>query len=188
MRSLSLLLGYSILAAGLYWESSSKPAIDLKHDGTLIHAAALNAVHINAKKAQVSKKKTNAAPPTTELQYLTSGAWKMQSVISDKPCDTNGDGVRTTDILGEMPSCSKDDVLFVRKNGRAVFQRGVPCDNEPSTQSYSWTLSGNGLFTMTSGSIVAEMQLVSVDAHTLRMMIPMEDGEERYRFVVTYTH
>lgn len=188
MRSLSIFFGYSLLAAGLYWESHTKPnmpepAMPVKNDV----AKAVKLPKVLAVNHTTAPVKTMVNHGTL-LEYLTAGGWKMRSVTSDKPCDTNGDGYETSDIFAEMPACAKDDILHIRKNGRAVYQRGLPCGEEPATESYAWSLSDDGLFTMTAGSIIAEMFLVSADANTLKMIIPMEEGGEEYRFTVTYTH
>lgn len=191
MRSLSILLGYSLLAAALYRETQTKPAIDQSAEVVQMtltkkkKASAAAALH---RPVETVKKDSPPENPDNLLRHLTARGWRMRAVVSDKPCDTDGDGYETTDIFAEMPPCAKDDVLFIRKNGRAVYQRGLPCADEPATQSYAWTLSEDGLFTMTAGSIVAEMYLASVDAKTLKMIVPMEAQGKEYRFTITYTH
>lgn len=185
MRSLSILLGYLLLGAGLYWESSSKPRTGQSKDD------AQSGIVIPVKNKKIKPGNHLARQnltPAAQLEYLTSGAWRMRAVVSDQPCDTDGDGVKTTNVMAEMPPCAKDDVLFIRKGGRAVFERGLPCADEPTTQSYDWTLSKDGIFTLSAGSIEAEMQLLSADADTLKMIISMEDGGKMYHFTVTYTH
>lgn len=194
MRYASIIFGYSLLAAGLYWESHGKPGLNVFSGKAEIQTTAATpkakAVAVRHKKSASAATGKTAKPDhrANTIALLTKGSWKMQSVVSDKPCDTDGDGYETTNILSEMQPCAKDDVLTIRKNGRITYQRGLPCADEPSTQHYDWKLSEDGLFTMTSGSIVAEMYLASVDDQTLKMIIPMEEGGKTYRFTVTYAH
>lgn len=121
------------------------------------------------------------------LANLTRGGWKIISVQSDKPCDTDGDGTETRDVRSEMPACALDDVMMVRENGKVFFKRHERCElTEHPVETYDWTLAQDGTFTMRAGSIEGVMQLRYVTGRRLVMVIPMEAQGEAYHFTVTY--
>lgn len=121
------------------------------------------------------------------LSDFTKGTWRMVSVVSDKPCDTDGDGVETTDIFSETPACAKDDLMEVQANHKVIFTRNQRCAlTERAVETYKWTMGKNGAFTIVDGSVEAKMLLKSVTPTKLVMEIPMEAQGEWYRFTVTY--
>lgn len=132
-----------------------------------------------------AEKKENKGDEIKNL--ITKGSWKIQSVISDKACDTDGDGRETTNIASEMPSCALDDVMEVRPNGKVVFKRFERCyAGESAVESYNWTLTGDDKFIITKGSMEAEMIFRYVTKNELVLVIPSEAMGEMYYFTVTY--
>ncbi|HMX39365.1 MAG TPA: lipocalin family protein [Saprospiraceae bacterium] len=136
--------------------------------------------------AQATAKRINAGPQG-ELGDLTKGAWRIVSITSNKPCDTNGDGIATQDIYSETPACAKDDIMHIRSNGKVTFDRYVHCDlTEKDKETYTWKLGKNGSFLIYDTSIEAKMILKSVTPERLVMDIPMESMGEMFYFTVTY--
>ena len=122
-----------------------------------------------------------------DLDYLMNGAWKIMSIVADKPCDVNGDGYETTNIYAETPSCALDDVMKVCANHTLSFERHMRCvSTERALETYKWTLAKDGTFIIHDGSIQAKMILKSVSATRLILLIPMEEDGEVFHFRVTY--
>lgn len=120
---------------------------------------------------------------------LTKGAWVMHSIESDKPCDTNGDGILTKNIGSELPRCAMDDVMYVKTNGKLVFERNKRCDpSEEAIETYSWELTSDNKFVMTKGSVVADMLFKYVTREELALVIPSEAHGVMYYFTVRYRH
>ncbi len=146
---------------------------------------------ISFKDSLISTANTPAAAPldkTINLEAHTdSRGWKLYRVTSDKPCDTNNDGVMSTEIVPEMPICSLDDTLFIKKGNKALYRRGVECYNESKNNTYDWTLTGN-TFTMSQGNIQDPMEIVSVDKKRLVMTTKVEALGELYLFTITFIH
>ena len=126
---------------------------------------------------------TREAPET----LLTKGAWKIQSVVSDKACDTDGDGATTTNIASEMDACSLDDIMYVHPDGKVIFQRLERCSpDEAATEEYDWTLTSDNKFTIIRGEAEAAMIFRHVSKDELVLVIPSEAQGEMYYFTVTY--
>ena len=146
---------------------------------------------ISFKDSLISTVHTPPAAPvdkTINMEALTdSRGWKLYRVTSDKPCDTNNDGVMSTEIVPEMPICSLDDTLFIKKGNKALYKRGVECYNESKNNTYDWTLTGN-TFTMSQGNIQDPMEIVSVDKKRLVMTTKVEALGELYLFTITFIH
>ncbi len=120
---------------------------------------------------------------------LANGAWVMYSIESDKPCDTNGDGVLTKDIASELPPCAMDDIMFIKPNGKVVFERNKRCDpSEGAIESYNWELNSDNKFVISKGSVVAEMLFKYVTRQELALVIPSEAHGVMYYFTVRYKH
>ena len=120
---------------------------------------------------------------------LTKGTWKIKSIVSDKACDTDGDGRHTTDIASEMPSCAMDDLLVIQANGKAVFKRFDRCyPEEAQEEEYRWKLTGDDKFILSKGGYETEMLFQYVTEQELVMIIPTEAMGEMYNFKVTYVH
>ena len=124
------------------------------------------------------------------MDYLTdTRGWKLYRITSDKPCDTNNDGIKNTEIIQEMPTCALDDMLFIRKeNNKAYYERGILCDNQPKEEAYDWTLLDNK-FIMSQGNDSPDtMEIISLDDKKMVMAIQMEALGELYIFTVTFKH
>lgn len=120
---------------------------------------------------------------------ITRGAWRMHSIESDKACDTNGDGILTKNIGSEMPQCATDDIMYVKPNGKVVFERNKRCDPaEGAIESYNWVLTSDNRFVITRGSVVAEMLFKYVTKEELALVIPSEAHGVMYYFTVRYRH
>lgn len=118
---------------------------------------------------------------------LMRGSWKIISIQSDKPCDTDGDGILTCDVFSEMPTCALDDVMMIREDKTVRFKRNQRCQpTEQAVETYNWTLSDDGIFMMSVGSIEAAMRLIHVTGRRLAMEIPMEAQGEMFYFTVNY--
>jgi hypothetical protein len=121
------------------------------------------------------------------LDYLSKGSWKILSITADKPCDVNGDGYETTNIMAETPTCALDDVMKIYPNRTLSFERHQRCvSSEKALETYRWKLAKDGTFTIIDGTIEAKMMLKSVSASRLVMLIPMEEDGEMYHFKITY--
>jgi hypothetical protein len=122
-----------------------------------------------------------------DAEYLMKGSWKILSITADKPCDVNGDGYETTDIMAETPTCALDDVMKIYPNHTVSFERHQRCvSSERPVETYKWKLSKDGTFTIIDGTIEAKMILKSANASRMVMLIPMEEDGELYHFKVTY--
>lgn len=122
-----------------------------------------------------------------DAEYLMKGGWKILSITSDKPCDIDGDGRETTDVMSETPACALDDIMKIYPNHTVSFERHQRCvSSEQPIETYKWKLGKDGTFTVIDGTIESSMILKSVDASRLVMLIPMEEGGEMYHFKVTY--
>ena len=122
-----------------------------------------------------------------DTEYLMKGSWKILSIIADKPCDVNGDGYETTDIMTETPTCALDDVMKIYPNHTVSFERHQRCvSSERPIETYKWKLAKDGTFTIIDGTIEAVMILKSANASRMVMLIPMEEDGEMYHFKVTY--
>jgi len=120
---------------------------------------------------------------------ITKGGWIMRSIVSDKPCDTNGDGILTKNIASELPPCAMDDIMYVKPNGKVVFERNKRCDpSEGAIETYNWELTSNNEFVITKGSVVAGMVFKYVTKEELALVIPSEAHGVMYYFTVTYRH
>lgn len=125
--------------------------------------------------------------PGSVRDLLTQGSWKIVSIVSDVPCDTDGDGVKTTDIYDETPQCAKDDVMHIKSNNTVVFDRYTHCDlTEKDHETYQWKMGKNGSFTIFNSSISAKMTVKSVSNSQLVMDVPMEVMGEMIHYTVTY--
>lgn len=136
---------------------------------------------------------TKAAPvESTQIldidsEYLMKGSWKILSITADKPCDVNGDGYETTDIMSETPTCALDDVMKISPDHTVSFERHQRCvSSERPIETYKWKLAKDGTFTIIDGTIEAKMILKSANASRMVMLIPMEEDGEMYHFKVTY--
>lgn len=139
----------------------------------------------------IAATKANAAESIQNLdidtEYLMKGSWKILSIVADKPCDVNGDGYETTDIMTETPTCALDDVMKIYPNHTVSFERHQRCaSSERPIETYKWKLTKDGTFTIIDGSIEAKMILKSANASRMVMWIPMEEDGEIYHFKVTY--
>lgn len=122
-----------------------------------------------------------------DTEYLMKGGWKILSITADKPCDVNGDGYETTDVMSETPACALDDVMKIYPDHTVSFERRQRCvSSEKPLETYKWKLASDGTFTVIDGSIESKMVLKSVNDSRLVMLIPMEEGGEIYNFKVTY--
>ncbi|MDX2071122.1 MAG: hypothetical protein SFV55_22020 [Haliscomenobacter sp.] len=122
-----------------------------------------------------------------DSEYLMKGSWKILSITADKPCDVNGDGYETTDIMSETPTCALDDVMKIYPNHTVSFERRQRCvSSEKAVETYKWKLATNGTFTIIDGTIEAKMILKSANASRMVMLIPMEEDGQLYHFKVTY--
>lgn len=122
-----------------------------------------------------------------DSEYLMKGSWKILSITADKPCDVNGDGYETTDIMAETPTCALDDVMKIYPNHTVSFERHQRCvSSERPIETYKWKLAKDGTFTIIDGTIEAKMILKSANASRMVMLIPMEEDGEIYHFKVTY--
>lgn len=127
--------------------------------------------------------------PSDDMALLTAGAWKMASITSNKPCDTDYDGHFTTNVGAEMPSCAMDDVMKFHADGTVAFHRNERCDlTEQDVEKYNWFLSENNTLNIARGSVEAVMVLRSVSDQQLVVEIPMQDGGESHVFTVVYNH
>ncbi len=122
-----------------------------------------------------------------DSEYLMKGSWKILTITADKPCDVNGDGYETTDIMAETPTCALDDVMKIYPNHTVSFERHQRCvSSERPIETYKWKLAKDGTFTIVDGTIEAKMILKSANASRMVMLIPMEEDGELYHFKVTY--
>lgn len=122
-----------------------------------------------------------------DSEYLMKGSWKILSITADKPCDINGDGYETTDIMSETPTCALDDVMKISPDHTVSFERHQRCvSSERPVETYKWKLAKDGTFTIIDGTIEAKMILKSANASRMVMLIPMEEDGEMYHFKVTY--
>lgn len=122
-----------------------------------------------------------------DTEYLMKGGWKILSITADKPCDINGDGYETTDVMSETPACALDDVMKIYPDHTVSFERRQRCvSSEKPLETYKWKLASDGTFTVIDGTIESKMILKSVNASRMVMLIPMEEGGEIYTFKVTY--
>jgi hypothetical protein len=120
---------------------------------------------------------------------LAIGAWVMYSIESDKPCDTNSDGILTKNIASELPACAMDDIMYIKPNGKVVFERNKRCDpSEGAIESYNWELRSDNMFVISKGSVVAEMLFKYVTKQELALVIPSEAHGVMYYFTVRYKH
>ncbi len=100
-----------------------------------------------------------------DAEYLMKGSWKILSITADKPCDVNGDGYETTDIMTETPTCALDDVMKIYPNHTVSFERHQRCvSSERSIETYKWKLAKDGTFTIIDGTIETVMILKSGNA------------------------
>jgi hypothetical protein len=113
--------------------------------------------------------------------------WVLDKVTSDKPCDTNNDGVYTIDVLSEMPQCMRDDRLFIQKNNIAYYERGVSCCDDPVENMYTWSLKGKK-FTMAQKGIEDSMDIISLDDKKFVVSTRMEAQGEMFTFRITFVH
>ena len=122
-----------------------------------------------------------------DTDYLMKGSWRILSIIADKPCDVDGDGYETTNIMDETPICALDDVMKIYPDHTISFERNQRCAaGERALESYRWKLAKDGTFTIIDGTIEASMILKSATASRMVMWIPMEENGEIYNFKVTY--
>ncbi len=122
-----------------------------------------------------------------DTDYLMKGSWRILSIIADKPCDVDGDGNETTNIMDETPICALDDVMKIYPDHTISFERNQRCAaGERALESYRWKLAKDGTFTIIDGTIEANMILKSATASRMVMWIPMEENGEIYNFKVTY--
>ena len=122
-----------------------------------------------------------------DTEYLMKGSWRILSIIADKPCDVDGDGSETTNIMDETPICALDDVMKIYPDHTVSFERNQRCAaGERALETYRWKLAKNGTFTIIDGTIEAKMVLKSANANHMVMWIPMEENGEIYNFKVTY--
>jgi len=135
----------------------------------------------------LAEKTTSTQVLDIDAEYLMKGGWKILSITADKPCDVNGDGYETTDVMSETPACALDDVMKIYANHTVSFDRNQRCvSSEQALETYKWKLAKDGTFTVIDGTIESKMILKSVNASRLVMLIPMEEGGEMYHFKVTY--
>ena len=161
-------------------------AIDIDHR-TEFKVASSNEEPTIEKKVAAPDPEKPAILVEADLSYLMKGGWKILSITADKPCDVNGDGYETTDILSETPVCALDDVMKIYANHTVSFERHKRCvATERAIETYKWKLSKEGVFTFVDGSIESQMILKSVGASRLVMLIPMEEDGEIFHFKVTY--
>lgn len=134
---------------------------------------------------------TSAEPsdgsPAIDLHHLVRGAWILQSATSAKAADTNYDGHATTDLLDELPSCCKDDVLRFYDNGEAVFTRYQICNlGEQPYETFNWSIDQNRTIILTTGSITAPMTILSLNADKMVVQMPFDLEGPNLNVTVTY--
>ncbi|MBL7814034.1 MAG: lipocalin family protein [Saprospiraceae bacterium] len=114
--------------------------------------------------------------------------WKLEKIVSNKPCDMNQDGIKSTDIMSEMPSCALDDILFIDRNSdNAYYKRGKLCGKEPKNNTYTWQLVGTKLILSQNG-YDDEMEILAVDDTKMVVLVKMEALGEGYHFMTTFKH
>ena len=123
------------------------------------------------------------------LDYLTDPrGWRLINVTSSKPCDINNDGILTTDTKSEMPLCMLDDTLFIKKETHiAFYKRGINCCDDPTDNTYNWTLKET-IFTMSQGGIDDALHIQSLNGTEMTVTTNMEAQGEIYRFTVVFGH
>lgn len=182
MRNLILsFLSFNGIIAGLYFICSNEPN---KHETEVIQH------NIAVTKVSTSLPASNIKPVSEAVEMLTQGEWKIQSITSNKPCDTNYDGYFTTDIFSEMPSCALDDIVKFYSDGIVAYHRNERCElTEQDVEKYNWFYTDmDNKINIARGSVEAVMILRSLSAEQLIVEIPMQEGGESHIFTITYHH
>ena len=184
MRSLILSLASftSVIAGFIFFISDGSDAVRSKIVQPNIPVQQVSLV------AAAQKNEKEIKYPSEPMEKLTKGEWKIQSITSNKPCDTNYDGVATTNVTSEMPACALDDVVKFHPDGIVAFQRFERCElTEEDIEKYNWFYSSkNGQLNIARGSVDAIMILRTVSENQFVVDIPMQDGGESHLFTVTY--
>jgi len=177
MRQITYLGSFFALSAILYFDSPSFAHTNWHN---------LGALSINT---QAIVPENYPATSAETKSMLTKGSWKIKSIVSDKPCDTDGDGRLTTDVASEMPQCALDDDMAILANGKVVFNRFERCwPEEQAKESFTWKLSGDNKFVLSKGNYRTEMIFKSVTKDELVLVVPTEAMGVMYYFTVTYVH
>jgi len=87
-------------------------------------------------------KKDNKNP---NMDLITSGDWKIISVIANPPFDYDGDGIDDSEIFPLYDACEKDDYYTFKSNGILEVNAGsTKCDpQDPQIIPATWEFADN---------------------------------------------